>query len=96
MNPLLSGHADEVGPVLAAGAVADAIIAAIEAQNRNVTVVSRGAYLRVRVPHACVLTAESVEAELGAPFTLPGDLEAIMPAFVGKLTILAGRVEWAR
>jgi toluene monooxygenase system protein D len=95
VSPLLLGHADEVGPVLAAGRTAEAVIAAISAENGGVSVVSRGAYVRVRVPRRCVLTRARVEEELGETFELPGDLEAIMPAFVGRITIHTGSVEWS-
>ena len=95
MSALSAGHPDEVGPVLAAGKTADAVISAIHAENKGVSILSRGAYVRVRVPRRCVLTRARVEEELGETFELPGDLEAIMPAFVGRITIHSGSVEWS-
>jgi hypothetical protein len=83
-----------VGPVLATGPVADAVIAAIESLNEEVSIVHRGGYARVRVRFRCVLTEESVEAVLGRAFRFPNDLEAIMPSFVGRLTMKSGCAEW--
>jgi toluene monooxygenase system protein D len=83
-----------VGPVLTAGPLAAAVIAALRAANEKVTVVDRGAYLRVLVPRRCRLDAALVAQTLAAPFTLPGDLEAIMPSFRGRLRIEAGEAIW--
>jgi hypothetical protein len=83
-----------VGPVLTPGPLADAIIAAIRAANGGVNVIDRGAYLRVLVPGRCHLDSAQVAAVLGAPFRLPGDLEAIMPSFRGRLTIASESATW--
>lgn len=96
MNPLLSSHADDVGPVLTSGRTADAVLEAIEASNDDVTTIAHGAYTRVRVPVRCVVSRAAIEAALGRSFRLPGDLEAIMPSFVGELTISESGVEWRR
>jgi MmoB/DmpM family len=86
---------DTVGPVLEAGDVAAAVIAAIRAENAAVTVVDRGAYLRVLVPGRCVVGRDAIARELGRDFRLPGDLERVMPSFKGTLTVDADRVEWS-
>lgn len=83
-----------VGPVLTPGPLADAVIAAIRAANSGVTVVDRGAYLRVLVPGRCRLDGARVETIAGTAFQLPGDLEAIMPSFRGRLTIGGDQVLW--
>ena len=85
---------DTVGPVLDAGDAGRAIVAAIRATNAAVEVHDRGAYLRVLVPHRCVLRREAVERELGRGFTLPGDLELVMPSFKGTMTMTADEVMW--
>ena len=59
---------DRVGPVLQAGTVANAIIAAIKDLNQDVMVVDRGAYVRVLVPQCCVVTRSAIEKHLGRPF----------------------------
>jgi len=72
-----------------------AVVAAIQKLNSDVTVQDRGAYLRVLVPHTCLVTRQAIELELGRPFLLPQDLEALMPAFKGLVRIEADSVEWS-
>jgi toluene monooxygenase system protein D len=86
---------DGVGPVLQAGSVAEAIIAAIREQNAGVEVIDRGAYLRVLVPRRCAVTRAAIEAQLQQPFQLPGDLERVMPSFQGRLSLSEDEVAWA-
>ena len=86
---------DEVGPVLEAGEVAAAVIAAIREHNAPVTVRDRGAYLRVLVPGRCVLRRDALERALGRACQLPGELERVMPSFQGRLSITDDVVEWS-
>ena len=86
--------AGAVGPVLDAGEVGDAVIAAIRSLNPTVTVEDRGAYRRVLVPERCVVTREAIEVALGRPFQLPGDLELVMPSFTGVFKVTEERAEW--
>ena len=86
---------DHVGPVLQKGAQADAIITAIKRHNQDVLVLDRGAYLRVSVPQRCVLLRAAVEASLQAAFELPSDLELVMPAFAGKLSMSREEAVWS-
>jgi len=86
---------DDVGPVLEAGEVADAVIAAIREHNEHVTVRDRGAYVRVLVPRCCILRRDAIERALGRPFALPGDLERMMPSFQGRLTMDDDQAEWS-
>lgn len=83
-----------VGPVLEAGEIADAIVAAIRALNTGVEVLDRGAYLRVSAPGRCEVTRPAIEAALGRTFRLPGDLEQVMPSFAGALEIDEDRAVW--
>lgn len=83
-----------VGPILQAGRVADAVLAALRTLNDDVEAIDRGAYIRVSVPGRCRLTREAVEEALGAPFRLPIDLEAIMPSFQGHLRLDEDEVRW--
>ena len=85
---------DQVGPVLEAGVVAEAIVRALRELNRDVTVQDRGSYLRVLVPGRCVLERATLERILGRPFALPGDLELSMVAFRGAISIQADAVVW--
>lgn len=86
---------NEVGPVLEAGELADAVIAAIREQHPEVTVRDRGSYLRVLVPGRCVVRREAIERALGRPVRLPADLERVMPSFQGRLAMTEDMVEWA-
>jgi hypothetical protein len=86
---------DLVGPVLEAGATAEALVAAIRSVHPDARVLDRGAYVRVRVEGRCVLTRAAAERELGRAFRLPGDLERVMPSFQGRIAIHPDRVEWS-
>jgi hypothetical protein len=80
--------------VLHAGPLAQAVVAAIVAANAGVEVIDRGAYVRVLVPRRCVVTRAAIEAGVGAPFRLPGDLESIMPSFRGRFRVTEDVAEW--
>jgi toluene monooxygenase system protein D len=86
--------ATEVGPVLIAGRVADAIVAAIRKQNPGVRVSSRGSYLRVSVPDRCAFHGREVEHILGDRFRLPQDLERVMPSFRGRMALSEDVASW--
>lgn len=87
-------RADAVGPVLDAGEVADAVVAAIQDLNDSAIAVDEGAYLRVKVPGRCVVTRAAIERRLGRPFQLPGDLEKIMPSFKGRMRCDEREASW--
>src|SRR2546430_957329 len=55
----------------------------------------RCSYLRVLVPGRCEVTSRTIESVLGRPFRLPGDLEAMMPSFKGRLTLTEDKAVWA-
>jgi len=86
--------ATEVGPVLLAGRVADAIVVAIRKQNAGVRVSPRGSYVRVAVAHRCEVHARAIEALLGEPFRIPADLERVMPSFRGRLSMSEEIASW--
>lgn len=86
--------AEDVGPVLEAGTVAAAVIDAIRRLHAEVRVIDRGAYLRVLVPGRCRVTGAAIEQAIGAPFRLPGDLEAIMPSFKGRFSVSEEEAAW--
>ncbi len=89
------GERDHVGPVLLASPRARAVIAAIREENEAVTVLDRGAYLRVLVPGRCRVTRAAIERQLGAPFSMPGDLEGILSSFKGVLELDAEGASWS-
>jgi hypothetical protein len=84
----------EVGPVLTKSDVADAIIAAIRAENQAVRVIDRGSYWRVLVANRCRMTQLAVQTVLGRPFVLPNDLELAMPSFTGRMSLTAEFATW--
>jgi toluene monooxygenase system ferredoxin subunit len=88
------GGGDDVGPVLQAGPIADAVLGAIRALNADVRVLDRGAYLRVLCPRRCVVTRAAIEARTGAPFRLPGDLELVMSSFKGRFAVSEDDASW--
>jgi hypothetical protein len=83
-----------VGPVLRTGVTSSAVIAAIRDLNNAVTVLDRGSYLRVAALERCVVTRDAIEAHLGRSFQLPGDLEALMPAFAGHFSVNDEEAKW--
>src|ERR1700757_3760980 len=85
---------DSVGPVLQPGKIANAINAAIKGLNRGVIVVDRGTYVRVLVPHCCVVTRIAIEKHLGRPFRFPGELEGVMSSFKGSLQLNQDDAAW--
>jgi toluene monooxygenase system protein D len=94
MTEEAEGVYDRVGPVLQAGSVANAIIAAIKDLNQDVLIVDRGAYVRVLVPQSCVVTRSAIEKHLGRPFRFPGELEMVMSAFKGALELNQDDAAW--
>lgn len=91
----MSAERGTVGPVLEASPAGLAVVAAIEDLNDDVHVENRASYLRVEVRGRCVVTRDAIERHLGRSFRLPMDLEAVMPAFKGMLSIDDERVEWS-
>ena len=85
---------DRVGPVLQAGTIGNAVVAAIRDLNHDVLVLDRGAYVRVLVPQRCIVTREAIEEHLGRSFRFPGELETIMSAFKGALQLTQDEAVW--
>jgi len=84
----------EVGPVLLAGRVTEAIVAAIRKQNAGARISCRGSYVRVAVLRRCEVNAGVIEGLLGEPFRLPCDLERVMASFRGKMSLSEDRALW--
>jgi hypothetical protein len=76
------GLANFVGPVLRVGDLADAVVLAIEEDNpgKQVRVVDRGDYVRIRTEQKCRLTKQTLERLLGYAYDLRL-LESICPPF---------------
>lgn len=84
-----------VGPVLSAGELGRAVALAIVELNPGAQVLDRGAYYRVLVDEHCAVTRSAIERISGRSFILPGDLESIMPAFTGHLSLTAYSASWS-
>ena len=95
MSPTRLETSEDVGPVLEASNAGRAVLSAIRAENPNVNVIDRGAYLRVLVPRRCTVSRAGIERELGREFRLPGDLESLMPSFKGMLVLDGDHIEWS-
>jgi toluene monooxygenase system protein D len=85
---------DHVGPVLQVGVLSEAIVAAIRDLNSDVEVIDRGGYLRVLVPHRCIVTRSAIEKHLGRSVRFPGELETVMSAFKGALKLTEDEAVW--
>lgn len=84
-----------VGPVIQAGEIADAVVAAVREDNpgKEVSIVDRGSYVRVEVDRECVIRRQTLEAELGRPFRM-SELEVNMPAFVGQIETASDHIRF--
>jgi toluene monooxygenase system protein D len=89
------GRADTaVGPVLQPTPFGRAVVAAIQAENKDVAVHDEGAYIRVHTPRVCRLTKTEIEAQLGREVRFPGDLEVAMPSFSGLVEMTDKGATW--
>ena len=86
---------DLVGPVIRSGALAEAVIDAVEADNpgRDVMVLDREDYLRIHTANECRLTKVSLERFLGQAYQLAA-LEIDMPSFKGRLRTRTDEYVW--
>jgi toluene monooxygenase system protein D len=86
---------DLVGPVIRAGALAEAVIAAVEEDNpgHDVVVVDRDDYVRIHTSQRCRLSRASLEKHYGQRYPL-SLLEIDMPAFKGRLRTRMDEYVW--
>jgi toluene monooxygenase system protein D len=79
-------HNNMVGPVMRAGDLAQAVIAAAQIDNpdKEVFVDDRRAYIRIHTNHEMVLRRKTIEEELGRPFKM-NDLEVDLSSFAGQI-----------
>lgn len=84
-----------VGPVMRSGALAEAVIDAVEEDNpgSDVIVVDRDAYLRIHVEGECILRRDTLVKHLGKPFQLH-QLEVEMSSFSGRLHTRTDAFRW--
>lgn len=93
----MTTHVKMVGPVVRGldGALAEAVIAAIEVDNpdEDVDVDDQGGYIRIGTPQRCVLTRASLEEALGRSFPLHL-LEPSLAGFAGRMAVSDDEVVW--
>jgi toluene monooxygenase system protein D len=86
-----------VGPIIRGtdSELADAIIAAIEADNQDngVQVIDRGGYIRIQAAWECRLTRASLEDELGFAYPL-SQIENVLTAFAGRMRATEDQLTW--
>ncbi|MDX3763658.1 MmoB/DmpM family protein [Streptomyces sp. AK02-04a] len=86
-----------VGPIIRGteSELADAIIAAIETDNRDndVQVIDRGGYIRIQAAWECRLTRASLEEELGFAYPL-SQIENVLTAFAGRMRATEDQLTW--
>lgn len=80
--------------MLQAGTLSNAIVEAIRDLNPEVTVVDRGAYLRVLALRTCVVTRIGLEKHLRRAMRFPGELETVMSAFKGTIRLTQNEAVW--
>jgi hypothetical protein len=90
----MSASAVWAGPVLLPSELGLAVLTAIRAENSQVRVEDRGAYLRVLRSGSCAVSRRGIEAALGRPVQLRTDLELCMASFRGRLQIDDERASW--
>jgi toluene monooxygenase system protein D len=83
---LLSNN--NVGPIVRAGEVAEAVAEAaiIDNPDKEVTVEANGAYSRIYTNGELIITRETIEEELGYTFKMT-DLEVNLASFAGRIEV---------
>ncbi|MGD0494144.1 MAG: MmoB/DmpM family protein [Steroidobacteraceae bacterium] len=89
------GEDNFVGPVIRAGDFADVVVRSIVDDNpgKDVRIVDRGDYVRIRTARVCRLTRKALERHLGHPYDLRM-LEIEMPSFSGRLRTRDDEFVW--
>jgi toluene monooxygenase system protein D len=87
---------DAVGPVLRMCAEVELVIQAIIDDNpdRQIEVIDRGSYVRVRTPGSMRLSLASLRRHLGASFEMR-QLEAMLSAFAGRIATTSDEIVWS-
>jgi toluene monooxygenase system protein D len=84
-----------VGPVLRMGHEVEHVLAAIEQDNpgRVITVVDRGAYVRIEGEDRIILTQDTLRRYLGADYEIRS-FGAIMSSFRGRVVTTSQSITW--
>lgn len=86
---------NNVGPIVRAGDVADAIAEAaiIDNPDKEVTVEANGAYSRIQAEEELIINRETLEEELGRDFEM-NELEVNLASFAGRIDVNKDRARF--
>jgi toluene monooxygenase system protein D len=86
---------NKVGPILRMGAEVDLVLAAILEDNpeRSITVVDRGAYVRIEAEDHLIVSQATLRRHLGESYEIRS-LETIMSSFQGRIVTTSDAVIW--
>lgn len=81
-------HNNNVGPIVRAGNVAEAVAeaAVIDNPDKEITVEANGAYSRIYTDGELIITRETLEEELGHAFRMT-ELEINLASFAGRIEV---------
>ncbi|MBT3410305.1 MAG: monooxygenase [Halieaceae bacterium] len=81
-------HNNNVGPIVRAGEVAEAVAEAaiIDNPDKEVTVEANGAYSRIYAESELIVTRETLQEELGRDFKM-NELEINLASFAGRIEV---------
>ncbi|WP_269620625.1 MmoB/DmpM family protein [Zhongshania sp. BJYM1] len=84
---------NNVGPIMRAGDVADAVVEAaiIDNPGKNIVVDNKNAYIRISANNELRLTRETIELELGRPFKM-NEIEIELASFAGRIKMTTDEV----
>lgn len=79
-------HNNNVGPIIRAGDLVDPVIDTAEIDNpgKEIRVQDKGAYVRIEADDELILTHETLEEQLGRPFSMQ-ELEINLASFAGQI-----------
>ncbi len=86
MNTTVVGKSYPVSAKLMAGEEAEAIVAAVLANNPAATVADHGSYLALSSPDALVLDTVAISEELGRPYDVP-TLLVVLASYTGQVEV---------
>ncbi|MZR29638.1 MmoB/DmpM family protein [Sneathiella litorea] len=84
-----------VGPVMRKGEIGDAVIEAIQEDNkgRDIIIEEHESYFRIKVEGECLLRFETVGDMLGSDVA-SSDIESAMPAFEGFIRVSTDQIRF--
>lgn len=79
-------HNNNVGPIIRAGDLVEPVIETAEIDNpgKEIRVQDKGAYVRIETDDELILTHETLEEQLGRPFSMQ-ELEINLASFAGQI-----------